>query len=347
MKFCTSCGRQRKGASRFCTRCGMPFSEELDDRRVAATVIGEAQSGFRLDDSSALISDSPRVPTDSLPAPREPDTVQQRSAVPVVVPDGHVHGNDDRTATSPAVSLGKSPRAVTPGTDSGWPEPPGPRPPRPGATRQGRGAARRKVRWFAVLAVFLLVTGAGAATWWFTGHHGLVTATRQPGRARANRSAGGSPTTRAQPSHASSAPSPAQGSARPLVLLGPDVSASAFATRLQAWVTEYFTAINERSFSRYRALLEPQLRINESAQSFHKGFRTTSDSQATITDITTASTGAVQVEITFTSHQAPSDSPTGTEACTNWDISLFLQQFAGRYLMMPAPAGYRSVYTPC
>jgi hypothetical protein len=56
--------------------------------------------------------------------------------------------------------------------------------------------------------------------------------------------------------------------------------------------------------------------------------------------------GLVSAAVTFTSHQLPSASPTGT-SCTNWTIVLYLRQQSGRYLIGPAPPGYHAQYQAC
>ena len=70
------------------------------------------------------------------------------------------------------------------------------------------------------------------------------------------------------------------------------------------------------------------------------------DSLATITVIGYVDGATLRVGLTFTSHQQPSDSATGT-ACTSWQIDLFLQSYSVSYLMVAAPPGYHARFEPC
>jgi hypothetical protein len=80
---------------------------------------------------------------------------------------------------------------------------------------------------------------------------------------------------------------------------------------------------------------------------FEKGYRSTADSNETLVDISTASTGDLAAKVTFTSHQDPADSPDQSESCTDWNITLFLAQGGSGYVIDPAPSGYRASYQPC
>jgi hypothetical protein len=131
-----------------------------------------------------------------------------------------------------------------------------------------------------------------------------------------------------------------------LVVLAPGIVHDSLTSRVVAFVNKYFTAINEHSFRKYDALLDPTMQQNETAQSFHAGFRTTTDSVAMITAISTVSPGVVGATMTFVSHQSPADSATGT-ACTDWNITLYLQDYTGQYRLRSAPPGYHSAFKAC
>ncbi len=96
----------------------------------------------------------------------------------------------------------------------------------------------------------------------------------------------------------------------------------------------------------YTKLLDTKLRQQESAQSFRAGYGSTTDSAATLTAVSRPGPGLVSAAVTFTSHQLPSASPTGT-SCTDWAIVLYLRQQSGRYLLGPAPSGYHAQYQAC
>ena len=80
---------------------------------------------------------------------------------------------------------------------------------------------------------------------------------------------------------------------------------------------------------------------------FDKGYRSTADSNETLVGISTASSGDLAAQVTFTSHQDPADSPDHSESCTDWNITLFLAQGGSGYTIDPAPSGYRASYQPC
>jgi len=131
-----------------------------------------------------------------------------------------------------------------------------------------------------------------------------------------------------------------------LVALAPAIPRDSQTSQVEAFVNAYFTAINAHSFQQFRVLLNPTLREHETAASFHAGYRTTSDSGATITSIAVVAPGLVGASITFVSHQQPSDSATGT-ACTDWNITLYLQDYSGRYLLGSPPGSYHPIYQAC
>jgi hypothetical protein len=88
------------------------------------------------------------------------------------------------------------------------------------------------------------------------------------------------------------------------------------------------------------------MRQDESASDFYAGYGSTTDSAAVLTAISATGSGSVGAAVTFTSHQLPADSPSGT-ACTNWSITLFLTQSGGRYVRAPSPPGYQAAYQAC
>ena len=51
-------------------------------------------------------------------------------------------------------------------------------------------------------------------------------------------------------------------------------------------------------------------------------------------------------DVTFTSRQQPQDGPSG-ESCTNWQITMFLDDNAGTYTIGAPAAGYAASYQPC
>jgi hypothetical protein len=234
-----------------------------------------------------------------------------------------------------------------------------PRPDLPG-TRSRRGG-----KWLGpvVLSVVVLAAGGGTAAWWLLSR-GHATSIRSQslvaptGSVSVSRSAGSSSTPSPSPSSpvapASTSITPTQNPAASttptvaagLVALAPTVVQNARTARAEAFVNEYFAAINAHSYQGYDSLLAPTLAQDETPQSFYSGYRSTRDSAATINSIYATGPGQVAVTLTFVSHQLPADSATGT-SCTNWNITLFLQNYSGQYLMAPAPATYHAIFSAC
>jgi hypothetical protein len=198
-----------------------------------------------------------------------------------------------------------------------------------------------------VLAVFglaLLVIAAGVLALTSMRNGGTVasTATTAPPRRPASPR-----TTARQP-----APSPARTphTARKAAQAGiVTVSAAAADSPAAAAVTallgRYFTAINSRDYAAYESLLDGQVRQQVSASRFASGYATTKDSAATVTGISGTADG-LAAAVTFTSHQQPADSPSGS-SCTAWTITLYLVRSGGGYLIgTPAP-GYQASYRSC
>jgi hypothetical protein len=112
-----------------------------------------------------------------------------------------------------------------------------------------------------------------------------------------------------------------------------------------AFLNDYFTAINTHDYQQYFGLLDGQLQQGETAAKFRAGYRSTSDSAATLTAL--ASPGAqTAASVTFTSHQLATDSPTHT-GCTRWSITLYLDPQGSSYVIGTAPSSYHAFYQAC
>ena len=131
-----------------------------------------------------------------------------------------------------------------------------------------------------------------------------------------------------------------------MVVAGPAAAYQPHAAAVIALVTEYLTAINNHDYLSYRSLLSAGLRQIETLQRFQAGYRTTADSAATLSAIGTGRGGRLTATFTFTSHQAPADSPTHA-GCNVWQISLYLLPQGRTYLIGKPPPGYRASYQPC
>lgn len=117
------------------------------------------------------------------------------------------------------------------------------------------------------------------------------------------------------------------------------------ADSVAAFLGQYFTAINGRDYQAYDALLSSAAQVT--SQQFASGYQSTKDSSETLTGISTAANGDMVAAVTFVSHQRSADSAGGTGTCTDWDISLYLTQSGGGYLIDQPPPGYQATYSSC
>lgn len=331
MKFCTNCGNPLGGAPRFCTRCGK-------QRRL----IGEQATG------AGAASGQPR----SEAARQPPDT---RSAGPAAAPLSPAEAAGPAQFGTAAQFGNPAPFGSTAPFDNpapfgglfsadaaepgGWPDPvpsgaaPGEVSSRATAeqrrrlTRQGRGAE------IAAVAVAVIVAGAMAG-WLVAGHHGRP-------HAAANR-------TDAVASHQPPVASPASATPPPpaggvAVAIAPGVTPGPVQQQVAAFLGRYFTAINSHRYQIYTGLFDQQMR--QSAQQFSAGYGSTVDSGATLTSISATPAG-LAATVTFTSHQ---DSGTAANqvACTDWGITLDLEQTGTGLLIGWPPPGYRASQQPC
>lgn len=130
------------------------------------------------------------------------------------------------------------------------------------------------------------------------------------------------------------------------VAIATDAQSSDQAQPIADFLNQYFTAINNRDYSSYAALLGSNAMVSESQ--FAKGYESTQDSNETLVNISTdSSSGDYVAEVTFTSDQNAGDSP-DQATCNNWDINLYLTPDGnGSYLIdQPAP-GYKASYSNC
>lgn len=308
MAFCTACGRQRSGSGRFCTACGASFPE--------------------VPSSGATVAPGPAVRPSAPVSASHPATM---------------------TAHADPGGVAAPGRTVTPAFES----PPGPPP-----------GGRRNTVVAVVAAAAVLLAGGATVAWLTYGNHKNTggsqgqaahggTSSRSVSKpsvqSTASLSATQAPSPTLSPSLSPSlspTPSATPNVSGSLVTLAPGIVQDSETSQVEAFVSAYFIAINEHSFQKYLALLDPVMQQHETAQSFHAGYRTTVDSNATITAISTVSPGLVGATVTFVSHQQPSGSATGT-ACTDWNITLYLRKIGGHYVLGHAPPGYQAAFAAC
>ncbi|HEY1620264.1 MAG TPA: hypothetical protein VGG25_21755 [Streptosporangiaceae bacterium] len=203
----------------------------------------------------------------------------------------------------------------------------------------------------AAVLVLVLVLGGGAVAWTLIGH-GHARHTAGPGAsgrpARSQPAEASSPASSGSPASSAAASTPAssqpaaslstQATAPGAVTIGPDAGQETDAQQVAAFLSTYFQAINSRDYGTYLSLMEPGLRPTYAQ--FESGYRSTHDSGAVLTDLTGAGAG-LAASVSFTSHQRPGESPTGT-ACTSWDITLYLVSRHGGFQIVHPPPGYHA-----
>jgi hypothetical protein len=257
----------------------------------------------------------------------------------------HRGGSGDTEVTRPYGAAGRGPAG--PGApqrrDAADPEPPrrgaaDPEPPRyyGWMRRPSPAAGSRKRVILAVLAVIALVAGGGGAL-----GYGMYR-NRPPPITPAAQGSGGE-----------SGPRPASGARPPPGQLGnstvtvtPAAAGVPAARLIISLLTSYFRAVNTHDYVAYQRLLDPGMKAEMTAARFGTGYRSTKDSQATLTGISAAPDGRATADLVFISHQKPADSP-DRSACTNWTLKLFLEQGDGGYRIGESPPGYRPVHQPC
>jgi hypothetical protein len=131
------------------------------------------------------------------------------------------------------------------------------------------------------------------------------------------------------------------------VSIAADVSQDPDASSVATFLNQYFTAINNHDYQSYISLLSSQEGQGLTQEQFDNGYGSTADSAETLLGISTAANGDLIASVTFTSHQNPADSPDQQESCTDWRISLFLEQGGGGYLVEKPPPGYHASYQAC
>ena len=309
MAFCTACGQPGNGASRFCTACGTPFADVPGPDDVRA---GEQ-------------APEPDEAFGALFAPRrdDPGTRNDTARMPPMTAGGGAGGGpgDFPGGPGPVGGPGGGPGGGWGGP--GWESGPGSdwmaRPP----SRPGRS------KIIAVIAGAVAVVAVGGALLGFEMH----------GRRTPPGGAAGSPATSPSPSRSAR-------TSGAVVVVGPRVVGNPDTGPIVRLLTSYFTAINSHDYSGYQALLDSRMRRSVTMSQFAAGYRSTTDTAATLMGISTARDGRTVAAVTFTSHQNPSDSPDHSP-CTIWVIDLFLEPSHGGFLIGPAQQGYHASHRSC
>jgi hypothetical protein len=219
---------------------------------------------------------------------------------------------------------------------------------------------RRPLRTAALVAAAVVVVAGAAAGGWVLAGRGSQhpqpgpTPTQNLARtaspSQASPSASASLSASASPSASPSSPSPQPSPTATVVgtvTVASSAAQNAAAPSVAALVNQYFAAINAHDYQAYVSLLTAQEQQGMTATQFANGYQSTSDSDESLTGISSAADGDTIAMVTFTSHQNPADSVNGAESCTDWQISLFLAPSGGGYLIDQPPSGYHASYAAC
>jgi len=350
VRYCTNCGNPLAGTPRFCTRCGAQVSQaaELELPAPEATPLSfdrlapeATPPAFEppAQAASPVFESSPQEappPVFEPSAERAPPWMFKSPA-----PEEATQAFDSRwpgEGPQPGLGAVQPPTVDLPPAEARpWPVPPGPPPGNP---------PRSTSKIIAVIAgALILVAGGGLAAWTFLGHHSERSAGPLRGGALTHRPKGAAPSQSPQASTPSPAPSPSQTppSTTGVVTIAPGVSQQSDAAQVASFLQTFFTAINNHNYDQYVLLLQPRLR--PTVAQFNSGYRGTRDVNATLTGLTTTA-GGVAATVTFTSHQPADNSATHT-ACTDWNVTMYLQLRGNGYRRVSAPPGYHAHYVPC
>ena len=85
-------------------------------------------------------------------------------------------------------------------------------------------------------------------------------------------------------------------------------------------LTAYFTAIDERDFAALRRTLVPRPNLPQTDAEFHRRYKSTQDSDVRLLGLGSAADGGLVASVSYTSTQAPADSPDGAAPCLRWSI---------------------------
>jgi len=85
-------------------------------------------------------------------------------------------------------------------------------------------------------------------------------------------------------------------------------------------LTAYFTAIDERDFAALRRTLVPRPNLPQTDAEFRRRYKSTQDTDVRLLGLGSTADGGLIASVSFTSTQAPADSPDGAAPCLRWSI---------------------------
>ena len=244
----------------------------------------------------------------------------------------------------------------------------------PGTGPSSGGLPRRERGriWLVAVIVVLLAAAGATGGWFFLSHrsHPAVRVATAPASAAHPRPASAGPgggatgaggggsaaqvsasPAPAAPASSSPPPAPVTSAGPPpvgqagLVAIGPAASGPA-APHVAAFLSRYFQAINARDYPAYRSMYDPASNPAQREAGFRAGYRTTQDSAITLAGLIPSGAGGWLATVTFTSHQDPSASPTGT-SCDRWRVPYELAPAGATFVLEHVPPGYHASARSC
>jgi hypothetical protein len=348
MKFCEVCGRFGPEPELYCGQCGTPFAgspghQEDPDSSAPAPESAAGGDPPPAAAQSAGPFEPVHAPMTVLASPAQSPPAQSPPAQPLANSPYPVSSAFPVNAAS-TMAAQQPPPFVPPNPPLiGYPAPGPPGSPGPGVPPvPSPGPKRSGVLTTFVTVVVVLAVGAGVATWLLVNKptssgsaqaqtSGSQTASPRPTSNTRRSTSRPGPTATASvqpPSPTPSVTEPASGGGE--VALGPDAASDPQASAVQAFVTDYFNAINDHNYPEYEAILTPAAASALSQEKFQSGFGSTHDFNATINSISSIS-GGLTADLSFTSYQRVSQSANHS-TCTRWEsVTLFLEDYNGQY----------------
>jgi hypothetical protein len=114
-----------------------------------------------------------------------------------------------------------------------------------------------------------------------------------------------------------------------VVRVAPALQARAETPGVVALLSAYFTAINRRDFEAAQRTLVPRAGLPTTAAEFRRRYRSTVDSDVVLVGLRAGPDRDLVASVTFTSQQAPVDSPDRVSSCLRWSIDYPLVQADG------------------
>jgi hypothetical protein len=381
MNFCAKCGRERSGDARYCGGCGTEFAAASaaagtpptddsggGDPQPSPTVEAQAVPAAAEESLPADATRVERTPDVTMidrpraaeparaatPAAAEPDPfaawfAPDAQAAPRTEPAGQWQAAQPwQAADTVYAGSGQRPAGYPPPspTGPGYPAPYGAQP-GPPAGRKGPSGGR-KAAFIVAVALVMLAAGGGA--------YALVSRSNKTTAQPPASPTAASSATPTAPSSASASSAP--GTASPsvsatasassvpsLVSLGSGVASTGAEPAVEMTLSRYFQGINTHNYAEYQSAHNKHEQAIESESDFNSGYGSTQDSGMTLTSLVSTASGE-SATVKFTSHQ---DKGTGIDgsACNNWQLTYFLVPDGTGYLIGPAPAGYKPVYSDC